>query len=241
MDALLEKVLEAHGGKARWDELKTVKATITYGGPFWEFKGNADFAVTEIVEADLYQEWIRHTEPETGRVIEYYKKADKVIIMDADGKVVDELENPRASFDGYTTETKWTAAQAGYFRSYAVWHYLAEPIVFTLPGVEAHEIEPWTEGDETWRVLQVTYPKTIDAHNEVELYYFNEAGLLRRMDYQPVVNGYSPTAHYIQETDLIDGLPVPTLRYVHIRNDDRTPDLSWVPITLALSDVSFNS
>jgi hypothetical protein len=240
MDALLDKVLIAHGGKARWDALEKVKATITYGGPFWAFKGNADFAVTELVEADLYQEWIRHTEPITGRVIEYYKKADRVVIFNRDGEIVDELENPRASFEGYTTETPWSAAQAGYFRSYAVWHYLAEPRVFTHPGVEAHEIEPWIEGDETWRVLQVTYPATIDAHNEVELYYFNDAGLLRRMDYQPVVNGFSPTAHYIQETDLIDGLPVPTLRYVHIRNTDRTPDLSWVPITLELSDVSYS-
>jgi hypothetical protein len=33
---------------------------------------------------------------------------------------------------------------------------------------------------------------------------------------------------------------VATQRRIHIRNEDRTPDLSWVPITLDLSDSRFS-
>jgi hypothetical protein len=34
------------------------------------------------------------------------------------------LDNPRATFDGYTPDTTWSLAQTAYFRSYATWHYL---------------------------------------------------------------------------------------------------------------------
>jgi hypothetical protein len=60
------------------------------------------------------------------------------------------------------------------------------------------------------------------------------------MDYQPVVNGYSPTAHYVRKQETVDGLVVSTQRHIHIRNEDRTPDLSWIPITLDLSDSKFS-
>jgi hypothetical protein len=77
------------------------------------------------------------------------------------------------------------------------------------------------------------------AHNPTQLYYFDDDGLLRRMDYQPVVNGYSPTAHYIRQHENVDGFVVPTKRHIHSRREDRTPDLSWIPITLDLSNISF--
>jgi hypothetical protein len=50
MDALLERVLEAHGGLDPWKKLSTLSARITYGGPFWEFKGHADFVGTVTVD-----------------------------------------------------------------------------------------------------------------------------------------------------------------------------------------------
>jgi hypothetical protein len=31
---------------------------------------------------------------------------------------------------------------------------------------------------------------------------------------------------------------VPTQGRIHIRNEDRTPDLSWIPITLDLNDIT---
>jgi hypothetical protein len=163
-----------------------------------------------------------------------------VTVTGADGKIVEALDNPRATFDGYTTDTKWSLAQTAYFRSYATWHYLVEPYIFTWPGVEAHEVEPWTENGQTWRVLSVTFPDSIDTHSKTQLYYFDDAGLLRRMDYQPVVNGHEPVAHYIRGEGTFDGIVVPTKRHIHARNEDQTPDLSGVRITLDLSDIRFS-
>ncbi len=86
----------------------------------------------------------------------------------------------------------------------------------------------------------MTFPDSIDTHNKTQLYYFDHAGLLRRMDYQPVVNGQQPVAHHIRGEGTFDGIVVPTKRHIHARNEDRTPDLSGVRITLDLSDIRFS-
>jgi hypothetical protein len=240
MDALLKHVLEAGGGVDRWKEVSSFESQIAYGGPFWEFKGQADFVGTDAVEAKVHEQYLRAVQGSTGRVVEYDKKADRVTVTGPEGDLIESLVNPRASFEGYTPDTAWSVAQMAYFRSYATWHYLVEPYLFTYPGVEAHEVEPWVENGETWRGLSVTFPDTIDTHNDTQLYYFDDAGHLRRMDYQPVVNGYSPTAHYVRKEETVDGFVVATQRRIHIRNEDRTPDLSWTPITLDLSNSRFS-
>ncbi|MFE4995517.1 hypothetical protein ACFRH4_30010 [Streptomyces mirabilis] len=240
MDALLARVLEAHGGLDRWKSLSTISARITYDGPFWEFKGHADFGGTEITEAHVQEEYLRQVQESTGRTVVFDKRADRVTVADAGGKIIEVLDNPRATFDGFTAETPWSLGQIAYFRSYATWHYLVEPYLFTWPGVEAHEVEPWTDNGQTWRVLSVTFPDSVDTHSKAQLYYFDDAALLRRMDYQPKVNGDAPVAHYIRDARTFDGIVVPTERHVHHRNEDGTPDLSWIPITLNLSDIKFS-
>ncbi|MCG5444985.1 hypothetical protein NIE79_003428 [Micromonospora sp. NIE79] len=237
MDALLAKVIERHGGLDRWNTASTLTTRLTYGGPFWAFKGRPDFDSTELVEADLHRERIRHVQEGTGQVTEYDIDTDRVTVTAADGSLIDELTNPRASFAGYTGESQWSLAQAAYFRGYATWHYLVEPFLFTWPGVEAREVEPWTEDGESWRVLRVTFPESLHTHTDTQLYYFDDGGLLRRMDYQPVVNGSSRVAHYVSGATEVDGLVVPTRRRIHLRQEDNTPDLSWTPITLDLADV----
>ena len=240
MNALLDQVLTANGGVDRWNDITSITAEVTFGGPFWEFKGQPGFAGTELVEASARREFIRQTDVKTGRTVVFDKAKDLVTVTDADGAVIDELEHPRHTFDGYTTSSTWSIAQMAYFRSYATWHYLVEPFVFAFPGVTTREIAARVEDGETWRGLSVTFAGDLETHNRTQFYYFNDAGRLRRMDYQPEVNDFSPTAHYVREETEVDGVTVPTKRHVHIRNQDRSADLSWIPITLDLTDIRFH-
>jgi hypothetical protein len=240
MDALLARVLEGQGGIDRWRTLSTLTGTIAYDGPFWEFKGHPDFVGSDTVQANLQEQQIHQIQRSTGRTVVFDARADRVTVTGPDGRIVEELDSPRATFAGYAVDTPWTLAQTAYFRSYATWHYLVEPYVFAWPGVEAHEVEPWTEDGRTWRVLSVTFPDSIHVHNPTQLYYFDDAGRLRRMDYQPAVTGDSPVAHYVRDEQTFDGIVVPTERHIFLRNEDRTPDLSWTPITLSLGDVRFS-
>jgi hypothetical protein len=211
-----------------------------YGGPFWSFKGRPEFAGVEIVEADLQQQRISSTNLTTGRVVDYSRERDSVTIAASDGTLLDALDRPRASFAGFGPEAQWTPAQAAYFRSYATWHYLVEPYIFTWQGVETRELSPWDENGETWRVLKVSFPASIDTHSESQLYYFDEAARLRRMDYQPIVNGHSAVAHYITEHTRIAGWDMPTRRNIHLRHEDGTADLSWTPISLELRNTAIS-
>ncbi|OKI84549.1 hypothetical protein [Micromonospora sp. CB01531] len=237
MSDLLSHVLEASGGTARWRDLTTISARIDYGGPFWELKGHPAFAGVAQVDADVQAERIRHRHESTGVVTEYDKIADRVTVTAPDGST-EVLDHPRKSLHGAALETPWTAAQTAYFRGYATWHYLVEPYLFTLPGVETQEVEPWIEDGAKWRVLSVAFPPSIDTHNTTQRYYFDEVFHLRRMDYQPEVVGFSPTAHYILEETEVDGIVVPTRRSIHRRNEDGTADRSFAVITLDLTDLA---
>lgn len=239
MSDLLAKVIDAYGGFDRYNQVSTIELDVTYGGPFWDFKGHADFAGTEATIADLHSQKITQLNLETGRKVEFDQEKSLVTVTSANGTVLDNLKNPRDTFEGYTPDTKWSLAQIAYFRSYATHFYLPEPFLFAWPGAVTEEIDPWSENGESWRGLSVTFSKNMDTHNETQKYYFDDSGLLRRMDYQPVVNGYSPTAHYVSGHKEIDGLVVATRREIRIRQDDGTPDLSWLPISLDLTNISY--
>jgi hypothetical protein len=58
--------------------------------------------------------------------------------------------------------------------SAAVSNHLTEPFVFTYPGVNTHEIEPWQENGETWRRLAVTFPPSNANHNPDQGFYYDE-------------------------------------------------------------------
>ena len=59
-----------------------------------------------------------------------------------DGKVLEELLQPRTSFQGQTLETPWSDLQLAYFVGCAMWTYLNTPFLLVRPGVESEEICP---------------------------------------------------------------------------------------------------
>jgi hypothetical protein len=77
-----------------------------------------------------------------------------------DGVAVERRDDPRASFAGFEVTTPWDALQVGYFISYACWNYLTAPFLFTYPGVETRELDPWEEDGETWRRGTFSSPST---------------------------------------------------------------------------------
>lgn len=238
MPSLLESVLEANGA-ARFAAVSTITARVEYGGTFWGIKGHPSFLGTAIVEANAHEQWIRQTNVAGGLQIIFDKSRNRISVMDRNGDVIEELPNPRRTFDGYTQRSVWSVGQTAYFRSYSTWHYLVEPFVFAFPGTTSGEIAPHAEHGERWRGLSVTFPASVDAHNQTQLYYFDDAYRLRRTDLQPEVNDFSPTTQYVHDQVEIDGITLPTKRRVHLRRADRSPDTTRTPVTVDLSDIHF--
>jgi hypothetical protein len=88
-----------------------------------------------------------------------------------------------------------------------------------FPAAEQPTWKPHVEGEETWRVLEVTYPDGIPAHTKVQKLYFDDGFMLKRLDYVTDVLG-GVAAHYCYDPVTIDGIVLPTLRRVVRRTAD---------------------
>jgi hypothetical protein len=67
----------------------------------------------------------------------------QVSLESEDGSALETRDDPRLAFAEQTQDTPWDKLHAGYFSSYALWEYLAAPFLYTYPGFEAEEVEPW--------------------------------------------------------------------------------------------------
>lgn len=241
MDKLLTAVLQAHGGLRNWAETKKITARLSLGGPFWAARGWPDVYAELTVTIDPHREHITmapFTAPD--RMSKLEVGPERMSIQTRDGRIVEERLDPRTSFPlpFDPARTSWDAIQVAYFTSAAIWNYLTAPFVFTYSGVEAREIEPWSEDGQTWRRLAVTFPKTIANHNARQLFYYDDAFMQRRMDYSPDVTGNPPVAHYTHDPKTFDGFVFPTRRRIHLHDAGGVASQKFAPITLDVASVA---
>jgi hypothetical protein len=149
------------------------------------------------------------------------------------------LKNPRDSFAGAVLTTKWNELQELYFASYAFWNYFTAPFLLVLPGVEVEEIETHNEDGETWRQLSVIFPPEIPTHSARQTFYFNDKGLLQRLDYATDVAG-GVAAHYCFDHVTFDGIVVPTFRRVVKRKPEGPIVHGPTAVLIVISDVSLS-
>jgi hypothetical protein len=234
MSELLELVLQAHGGLDRWNEFHKITATIVGGGGLWPLKGVVLDPGPREMTVRLHEQWASVSpfgQPDWHSVF----RPDRVTIETANGAVVQERTNPRASFSGHVMNTSWDPLHLAYFNGYAMWTYLTTPFFMAMPGFTVAEIPPWQEGNELWRGLRVRFPDEIASHSKEQDFYFGDNFLLRRHDYQVDVAGGFPAAQYVHDMVEVAGLRYPTKRLAYVRGPNRKPirDLLLVSIDLS--------
>ena len=114
MSDLLNTVIEAHGGLARWNELDTVSARLTQGGVMRAIKGQGDVLNDVFARASLHQERESH-HPFGAPNLRSSFTPERVAIETTAGEVIEAMDQPRASFAGHTLESQWTRLQLAYF------------------------------------------------------------------------------------------------------------------------------
>ena len=238
MASLQERVIAAHGGLPRWEQLSTVRAHLIQGGVLWALKGNEGAVEDVFVRIELHTQFTSHT-PIGGPGRHSVFRGDYIAIEDENGGIVEELKNPRDSFEGHKFDTSWTTLQLAYFTGYAMWTYLTTPFAFALPGFRAEELTQWEEAGETWQRLKVTYPHTIVTHNAEQIFYFGDDNLLRRHDYTAEVVKSGPAAHYTTAYQEVDGIMIPTKRRVYPRNLDGSVNTEQLIVAIDLDQILF--
>ncbi|MBV8190802.1 MAG: hypothetical protein JO339_26410 [Alphaproteobacteria bacterium] len=235
---LLTTTLNAHGGLECWNKYKKVEATIVSGGGFYPLKGVVADTIPRRATVWLHEQRssVTHFGASDQRTM---LTPERIAIEKLDGTLVADRKSPKDSFAGHQMHTPWDPLQLAYFNGEALWTYLTTPFVFAMNGVRAEEMEPWKEGAETWRVLRVYFPGSIDTHCQVQDFFFDEHLELRRHDYSVNIAGGFPAAQLILEYTEANGIRLPSKRRAYTRGPDRRPILDMQMVSIDISDVSF--
>src|SRR5712692_7220348 len=238
MSDLLDDVIAAHGGLTRWKAFTTVRATIVTGGAFWGMKG--------LVQDPNPREMTVWLHEERASVMPFGAPnqrtaftPERIAIETTDGHVVAERLHPRESFKGPEQTTPWDPLHRAYFNGYALWTYLTTPFLLKMPGVDVHEIEPWTEGKEVWRRLRARFPAHLATHSDVQNFFFNRDFLLRRHDYSVDVAGGFAAAQHVYDYAEVGGLRLPTKRRAFRRGTDERVIEEPLIVSIDLSDIHY--
>jgi hypothetical protein len=234
---LLDEVIEAHGGLDRYRSANEISARVRCGG--WAFvmrfqRGAlADFTGT-VSTSEPRAVLSPYPKPGQQGVLE----GEKVRIESSEGETLAERDRPREAFRSFRRNVWWDDLDLLYFAGYALWGYLSAPFVFTNPGFEVQEVEPWREDAESWRGLRVLFPESIPAHSREQLYYFDGNGLIRRNDYTAeVFSSWAKAAHYCWDHESFSGLVVPTRRKAMPRRRNGRPLTGVTVVWLQFGDV----
>jgi hypothetical protein len=233
MSDLLRLAISAHGGLARWRELSSVIVRASAGGTLFSLKGYPTaLSTATTLSADTRRPHLTCTpflSADQG-----VWSPDNVTIRSRDG--VTSRDNPRSASLAVPFGQQWDPAHLMYFVGYALWNYLVTPFLFTWAGFDVHEVEPWSEDGEKWRRLHVTYPELIPAHCRQQVLYFDDGGLLRRLDYCADVLESASAVHYCDNYRDFDGIMIATRRRAYRRLDDNRPDKRLRFIEVDISD-----
>src|SRR5262249_10346470 len=153
-------------GLERWHKVREIRATVSSGGLAFlgRLRGAKKHLKISASPTDLRA--IFTPFPSAGRRGVFDRSA--VRIETEEGQVVQERGDPR---ELCISNKVWDDLDLLYFKGYAQWGYLNEPFYLLMPGFETREGEPWREGTETWRKLDVVFPGDFPAHSREQSFY----------------------------------------------------------------------
>lgn len=214
LNETLREIVRAHGGAELWHGLEAVEAVISAHGMLFRAKGRDPLVRVRM------RAWTREPRfalldyPLPGQTAELIGTRE-VRISDAAGTVVAQRLDPRAAFHGLRRLVRWDDLDFTYFAGYATWNYLVTPFVFLREGFAFRLLDPVASDPPGTVRLHVRFPDDLPAHSRDQVFHFDAARLLRRIDYTAeVVGGWARAAHFCEEYRTFDGLRVPTRRRV---------------------------
>jgi hypothetical protein len=232
---LLEDALNASGGMDRWQQLKRFTVHMSIDGALLARKGKAGLLKDVVAEGSTHTQSLRFmgfTAPDKCGVY----RPDQVAIEALNGDPLQVRSNPRAAFLGHTDRTPWDDLHLAYFCGFTIWNYLTTPFLLTHPGVTIEELPTWREGGEPWRRLRAVFPDPIVTHSPEQIFYFDDEGLQRRLDYRTAA---AEIAHYSSAHQEFSGIVLPTLRRSLRLDTDGAVITKPASVNIEIFDASF--
>jgi len=127
---LLQLAVDAHGGLARRNRLKTVKANVSVTGAIWQVKGKGDALKDISIETELHKErLITHF---NGQGLCTVFEPSRITLQTESGRLVDSRDDPRSAFRNHTPETPWGRHARGVFQQLCAVELLHHPFPLHL-------------------------------------------------------------------------------------------------------------
>jgi hypothetical protein len=212
---IVEKILDAHGGRTLWERLHAIEAVISARGALFALKRRPALVRTRVTALAHEPRFLFHDYLAAGQTGELVGN-ESARILGADDRVLEERSRPRAAFSVPGKFFRWDALDFVYFGGYATWNYLVAPFLFLFEGVACEVLEPPRALPVAWTRLRVRFPADFPTHCAIQDFYFDEQHHLQRLDYvAEVVGGWARAAHLCEEYREFGGFSAPTRRRVY--------------------------
>jgi hypothetical protein len=230
--ALLQKVLQAHGGLAAWRSAKQLEVKLSAKGPLFQLKKQPAGLKDVTLLIDPHSPRVEISPfPETGHRGVY--TPERVWIEDETGKVLEERKDFFHRLHAQQPIDPWDTLDCLAFVGYANWEYITVPFVLAEPDVSIREIEPHMEYGKPWRRLRATFPDRIPVHSAEQTFYFDEKFMLRRFDFQAI----GLASEYCFDPVTVDGLIFYTLRRIVSQNTPNPLFSSSTAVLIEIDDI----
>jgi hypothetical protein len=178
MEALLERIIDAHGGSARWEKFTDFITDVNVQGNLCELGGMPGIIGTSRLILSLRSPQTIVLLPDgQGRLV---INPDSISNVDVRGVELQDRSSPRDIINRVGPFATSSVFRTGYFLGFIVRYAVMSPFLYALEGFSLKEVEPWNERGEPWRVLKVTFPVEHHAPFRVQYAYYGADGLLRR-------------------------------------------------------------
>jgi hypothetical protein len=212
--AILEKILDAHGGRGLWERVHSFEAEISARGLLFTLKRRPTLRHVSVTAMAREPRFLFHDYPSPGLTGELIGN-EEVRILGAAGRVVGRRANPRAALGGLDKLLRWDALDFVYFGGYATWNYLMLPLLLAREDVHVEAAAPRRGMPPAWTCLRARFPETIPTHSATQLFFFDERLHLRRHEYvAEVVGAWAHAAHFCEDYRNFGGFKAPTRRRV---------------------------
>lgn len=233
--ALLDDVIDASGGLARWNSLDRFTLHLSVGGTLFSSAGHAREFKDVTAEGSTRTQSLRFTGITGGEYSGSFQP-DAITIESLDGEVLRSWRNPSLAFAEVDQPALADELHLVFFCGVAIWSYLTTPFLLAHPDVVIEELSPWHENAETWRRLRAQFPSHLITLAPEQIFYFDERALQRRTDHD--LFGMK-VAHSSWAHDSFGGIVVPTLRRAQLLRPDGTVIAKPVLMDVEIFDAVF--
>lgn len=233
--ALLDDVIDANGGMARWNGLNRFTLHLSVGGTLLSNAGHAREFKDVTAEGSTRAQSVRFTGITGGEHSGSFQP-DAITIESLDGEVLRTWDNPSFATPDAGAPALADELHLVFFCGVAIWNYLTTPFLLADPDVVVEELTPWRENTETWRRLRAQFPPRLTTLAPEQIFYFDESALQRRTDHDlfGMKIAHSSWAH-----DSFGGIVVPTLRRAQTLRPDGTVIAKPVLMDVEIFDAVF--